>query len=265
MNKTLTETKNQMRMEKKMARVYEFMINKGGSLKEEELAMFDNMRKTLSPAREELRDPKEKDNATKEDDFQHSNTFTSSFQNNQMRPLNRNASSNSVLKDKENREREAREQQKIQNEFAEMKRTIDELKQTNKVEKESHQKMVDAMSKNFETMQKSLLEANNQRLKDIQETLMNQVNEKVKSQVMDKTLAKLNENIELVSKVAVSQNQTGQNSTQFKDNEGMAKLELVVLELKNKIRDEEQDKERIRQELVTTMNKVDHVTKKENS
>lgn len=50
--KTYNELKNQLRMEKKMSRVYEFMVNKSGSLQGHELELIDAMKHSLSDGSE---------------------------------------------------------------------------------------------------------------------------------------------------------------------------------------------------------------------
>lgn len=50
--KTYNELKNQLRMEKKMSRVQEFMVNKSGSLQGHELELIDAMKHSLSDGSE---------------------------------------------------------------------------------------------------------------------------------------------------------------------------------------------------------------------
>ena len=56
--KSYTEVKNQMRLEKKMGRVYEFLMTKGGNLKENELELLEAMKQSLSPGKEGHMDDK---------------------------------------------------------------------------------------------------------------------------------------------------------------------------------------------------------------
>jgi hypothetical protein len=70
--KQYNEVKNQLRMEKKMSRVYEFMVNKSGSLQGHELELIDAMKHSLSDGSEGKLDAKfeslikQKDNQSEE-------------------------------------------------------------------------------------------------------------------------------------------------------------------------------------------------------
>jgi chaperonin cofactor prefoldin len=56
--KQYNELKNQLRMEKKMSRVYEFMVNKSGTLQGHELELIDAMKHSLSDGSEGKLDAK---------------------------------------------------------------------------------------------------------------------------------------------------------------------------------------------------------------
>lgn len=52
LSKAYNEVKTQMRMEKKLSRVYEFLMNKEGSLKDNELEVLEVMKSSLMPGKE---------------------------------------------------------------------------------------------------------------------------------------------------------------------------------------------------------------------
>jgi len=116
------------------------------------------------------------------------------------------------------------------------------------------------MSNNFEKVQQTLMQDYNTKLQSMQETLSKQLTEQLKLDYLDQNLKKLNENFQNVSKVALDNNlnkQSQLNSPQILE------MEKRILELSLQIKQEQEEKKEIKNELITFKNKVDQMSKKD--
>lgn len=235
LSKSLNESKNKMRMEKKMARVYEFMMTKGqgqgNQNKENELQLVELMKNSLSGS------------GTGNDSMDESKI--DKVLDDRIQKLNN--MNNIQMKHSED----------YQGDIKNMKLIVDEMKASSRSEKESHTKVIESMAKNFEKMQKNMMDDYNTKLVNVQETLSNQFTANLKNQIMDESIKKMTTNFEQVSKLAIDVTKDDVSDTKI------ANLEDKIALLSNKISEEKEEKQELRNDLVAFKNKVDHMNKKE--
>jgi len=94
----------------------------------------------------------------------------------------------------------------------------------------------------------------------MQETLAKQLTEKLKLDYLDQNLQKLNENFQNVSKVAMENKESKQSNL---NSPQILEMEKRILELSFQIKQEQEEKVGIRNELITFKNKVDNMSRKD--
>jgi len=134
--KSYAESKKQIRFEKKIGRLYEFLMTKNGKISENELEIIEAFKNGSSDKKLDVLDDKfDKLVKIREDKFK---------------------------------------------DIEELRKTIEDLKRNNEVEKDKHKEIVDLMKRNFEDMQIKMKNDYDYRLKQMQETIANTLQDKLK-------------------------------------------------------------------------------------